>query len=406
MMEWKKAWGYLPIDFQTQIGAIENVTQCVRLWNNVSGDSVKLKFSNRFGEEPLVVSKVAIRTEAGLTEAGVDPHVLTTVTFFGEKVLTLQPGAEAYSDAIPLPVTAGQELRVFCYFEKLSHIHCAAASWSRESWSTSFMQGDTISQMAACTNEALKSCRQTKELFPFVGASPVDYDVAVGLSGVYVETKDPVREITLFGDSITHMSYYADALMRALYQKYPETIAVTNCGYGGNRMLRDASYAKDQPGHGACAGIAGIKRFEQNLYEDNNPDAVFVLLGTNDLMHPYFFERMEELPTVEALCDGLKAMASIAHQHHTKIYFGTVPPMNHGEYFLGEEGERRRLQYNAWIASQKVSDGYFDFAAALGDSAVADRLKEGVHIGDWLHPNQAGGEIMTKTALENCALFT
>ena len=35
-MEWKTSWSYLPVDYETSIGTIENITQRTVFWNNLS----------------------------------------------------------------------------------------------------------------------------------------------------------------------------------------------------------------------------------------------------------------------------------------------------------------------------------------------------------------------------------
>ena len=64
--------------------------------------------------------------------------------------------------------------------------------------------------------------------------------IIFGFTEIQVLTDSNVREILLFGDSLTHMSFYSDALAERLYRKYPGKVSVINGGICGNRVLRDA----------------------------------------------------------------------------------------------------------------------------------------------------------------------
>ena len=57
-----------------------------------------------------------------------------------------------------------------------------------------------------------------------------------GFTGLQVYTKDTVKAIAAFGDSITHMSYVTNALSKRLFREYPGQVTLLNCGIGGNRL--------------------------------------------------------------------------------------------------------------------------------------------------------------------------
>lgn len=47
-MEWKTTWSYLLIDYNSSIGTIENLTQRTVFRNNLSGEKIRIRFSNLF----------------------------------------------------------------------------------------------------------------------------------------------------------------------------------------------------------------------------------------------------------------------------------------------------------------------------------------------------------------------
>lgn len=101
-----------------------------------------------------------------------------------------------------------------------------------------------------------------------------------GIFQIEVNTKEDVKTIVTFGDSITHDSKWAAPLAQNLYSKYPAKVSLINYGISGNRLLFDS-----EPNY--FFGDAGIKRFEKDVFENNNKvDLVIVLEGTNDIVHP------------------------------------------------------------------------------------------------------------------------
>ena len=388
-MKWKTAWSYLPVNFATTIGTIENITQRTYFWNNINGNKIKIQFNNRFSDENIVFEKVTIaRKKEGKLED------ITTITYKGEEKIEISAGAEFFSDEIEFQTMAGIDLVISCYIKERTNVKCACANWARGNWYTKYiLDGDYTEQ------ENIEGV-ESYSIYDFIGGEQNKYDVIVGISDICIYTKDNIQTIALFGDSITHMSYYSNALMKKLYKEYEGRIVVLNRGYGGNRVLKDASYVEDIPGHGVCAGIAGIARFENDVFGIEQPDYVFLLEGVNDLMHPYLFHRMEELPCTKELEEAFRKFAEIAHEKGSKIYFSTIMPLKSDVYDFGEEGERIRKEFNSWLLKCEVADGIFDFAKYMKDENERMCLKSDVHIGDGLHPNEKGGEIMAKIAIK------
>ena len=63
MGEWKKAWGYLPANWGTEIGTVENTTQKLWLRNNLNGKEVRVKFSNLYDTQPYVMEHGFVRSD-------------------------------------------------------------------------------------------------------------------------------------------------------------------------------------------------------------------------------------------------------------------------------------------------------------------------------------------------------
>lgn len=388
-MSWYTSWSYLPINYNTTIGTVENITQRTFFRNNINGTRVKLKFSNRYGKEPLILEKVVIGQKTG--EKITEP---LKVTRQGRERIVIAPGEEFFSDETDWQIEAGTEVVLSVYIKERTNVQSACSTWQAKSWHTVYGENGDFTEQEQFPE------KESREVYPYVEADVNKANIVVGVSAICLFSSEDVKTVALFGDSITHMSYFADAFSEKIYREHPGKVTILNRGIGGNRVLHDATYAAGMPGEGACFGKAAITRFEQDVYETEQPEYVLMLEGVNDMMHPEFFGIMQEAVTAQQLADGVKGIIETAHRHGSKIYLGTVMPFGNDEMPGCPLGEQVREAFNAWIRTQKLADGIFDFDKALQDSDRPKYLQEGLHIGDGLHPNGAGGEVMAMTVLK------
>jgi lysophospholipase L1-like esterase len=170
--------------------------------------------------------------------------------------------------------------------------------------------------------------------------------------------------------------------------------AIIRRGIGGNRVLREYKHRIKKHW-----GVAGIKRFEHTLDTSVGADAVIVLHGINDIIHPGVANPicpMSELPTAEELIEGYRTYIEIAHRLGFKIYFGTLLPcprcLNDGGY-----REELRCAANEWIRTSGEHDGIIDFETAVQDENDPKGIAREYDSGDHLHPSLAGARKMAHT---------
>ena len=386
-MGWKTAWSYLPINYNTVLGSISNITQRTCFRNNLNGTEIKLKFSNRYGKERLILDDVVLgKKKRGRTFIGDS----TAVTYEGNRRIVLQPGEEYYSDVIHLTVSDQEDLVLSVYVKETTDISCVCCTWYAKSWNTRYgMDGNyTLDQEFMEVDGT--------EVYPALKDDPNVANHIFGVTEIKIDTEDDVKTVALFGDSITHMSYYSDALIERLYQSYPGKIAVLNRGIGGNRLLQDYTRTDIVPGNGALFGTAGIERFLPNVYGEELPDYVIVLIGVNDIMHPYVFNHLEERMTLQGYKEGIGQLIETAHRNGSKLFLGTITPFKQIEIDWFKEAEELRQRANDWIRKQSLSDGVIDFDMAVRDKERPEYLIENCHTGDGLHPNAEGGRKMAE----------
>lgn len=386
-MEWKTTWSYLPINYNTVIGTVENITQRTFIRNNLTGNRIKIKFSNLYSDEQLLLEKVVIG------ELKPDNQLIenfSTITYQGESKIAIGPGEEFYSDELVWEITAGTEIVVSIYVKASTNIQSACSTWAARSWHTIYaLEGNH-------TLEQNMEAKKSEEIYPYVQADANKANIIFGLSEIKILTIEKVKTVALFGDSITHMSYYSDALIERAYSKYPGTLTILNRGIGGNRLLHDATFFPEMPGEGKCFGKAGIERFKQDVYSTDLPESIIILEGVNDMMHPYVFKHPDEIVSAKDLENAVESLVRTAHEMGSQVYLGTVTPFRNNEMEWLADSEKVREEFNQWIREQKVADGVIDFDQIICSTDNPEYIREGFHIGDGLHPNTEGGKAMSE----------
>lgn len=384
-MDWKMTWSYLPVNHSICVGTISNTTMRGFFKNNLKGDKLRIRFSNLYSNSPLIFDHVTIgkrKRDSSIIEG------LKTVTYQGKGLIKIEPNMEFFSDEIELAIDHTEDIVLSIYIKDRTDVYSVCSTWSAKSWYTTYGYGKDYTM----DNE-----------FPETGNYDVyttlQYDVnranhIFGISSIEVLTDCNVRTIALFGDSITHMSYYSDVLTDRIIEAYPGQATIVNRGLGGNRLLHNYTPMPEIPSGGTIFGSAGIDRFENDLYQGSTPDYVVVLIGINDLSHPYFFNRHNEKITLDQYKKAIHKLIETAHSKGSKIMIGTIIPFKKDELPWFKEVESLRQDINQWIREQKESDGVIDFDLAIRDKEDQEKIHDSCHIGDGIHPNDEGGRRM------------
>lgn len=397
MGEWKTSWSYLPINYGTGIGTAENVTQRTVFWNNLSGDKIRLKFSNIYGTKPLLFEKVMIAQKEQKKEKITG---FATVKKDNSERICIEPGMEFYSDEIEWSIKAGTEIIVSVYIKEAKAVQSACSNLSGKSWSTVYSKKEGCYVTEQFFEEI--SCL---EKFPKLLQYPDPNMILIGIQEIQIFTEQNPKQMVMFGDSIIHMSLFTDAVMKHLYKEKPGEITVLNRGISGNRILHAPLHVEHIPGNGSIYGEAAIRRFEKDCFADGVPEYIIFLEGVNDMIFPEWFGMSEETIKTADLEAAIIRMAELAHEKGSEFWIGTILPYQEPENPVCPKAEYIREELNQWIREQKITDGFFDFDGVLADHNNRSCLKETVHIGDWIHPNEEGGEMMAEEILKHFSLL-
>ncbi len=395
---------------------------------HISGDTARIRLSNRYGTVPVTFRDVYLgqqvpgtdtlpaglgvpplptsvtnfpgqlvsaATLAGAVQgAAVVPGSNKPVTFAGAGSITIAPGQDAYSDPIAFPVQALHNLVVSFYLPTFT----GAA--------TQHTIGNQINYLA------LGDVSNANPVLPIGSAPFVPNGISYYfLSGVNVVGGLAARTVVSLGDSITDglMSTinanhrYPDALARRLQASpYYRDVSVLNEGVAGQRVLYDN------------IGPSTLHSLDLNVL--SRPDVKYVIVesGINDLANPPFIGipgRHPEPISAQQVIDGMQQIIDDAHAHGVKVYATTITPSGNlanparglFETYSLPEVVAKRHAVNDWIRTSGAADAVIDFDALLRDPLNPDSLNPVYASVDNLHPNDAGYALMGNSI--NLSLF-
>ena len=333
---------------------VEAVTLTQTALVTATGVRIRLRLSNAYGDQPIVVGRVT---------AGHDGRTVD-VTFDGAPDVTLPPGAAWLSDPVALPVSALDKVAVSIAYPQ-------------------------------ATSLPTHQVRQTMRGANGIESAPLRLGAL--LSGIEVETTAPAGVIVAFGDSITE----GTGSLPAGPGSWPERLAarlveagrpwaVVNAGIGGNRLLNQGS------------GPSGLERLDPDVLMVSGGRCLILLEGINDIGRPTGPAYAHQAITADDLIAGYRQVIARAHAAGFKVVLATIPPFEGANYFT-PAGETIRQAANAWLRNSSEIDRVVDFDAVLRDPLSPLRLLPAYHSGDWLHPSDAGYQAMAEAVpLNGC----
>ncbi len=363
---WVATWGaspVAPLPANTTNPGFTNQTVRLIVHTSVGGSEVRVRLSNAFGNDSLVVgaAHIALRSRDAGNGAGHRPgaHVQRLRVDHhspgrarrqrqrqAERAGAIRPGGE------PLPARP----------HRASHM---------------------------APRRPRDELRLTARRLHADAQMPVDHTVASWfyLTDVEVKaTRDTLAIVTL-GDSITD----GTASTTDANHRWPNLLAerlaarhlkltVVDQGIGGNRILHD------------LAGPNALARFDRDVLAQSGVGYVTVLLGINDIGRSGTGQPPQPVSADEIIA-GHRQMVMRAHQLGLKIFGCTLTPYEGAAYFSAE-GEAKREAVNKFIRTSGAYDGVIDFDAAVHDPSHPTRFLGTYDSGDHLHPNDAGYQAM------------
>jgi lysophospholipase L1-like esterase len=343
---------------------------------SVGGDRVRVKISNTFGSDSMVIG--AAHVARRVTGARIDRASDRRLTFSGIDHVTIPAGALVVSDPVALDVRALSDLAISLYVPQPT----AATTMHVMALQTSYLAAGTGDTTAAAD---------------LPGAAPrTSWEL---VTGVDVSTRGG-GAVVAFGDSITDgANSTVDANLRwpnvlaSRLQARPDTsrLGVIDQGIIGNRILHPT-----EPQFENLFGPAGLARFDRDAVAQAGVEYVIVLLGINDIGHPGSSAPASEEVTAEEIEAGLVQFVERGHERGIKVFGATLTPFENTTLvgFFSPDKEVKRQAVNRWIRTAGKFDGVIDFDAAIRDPGHPARILPAFDGGDHLHPSDAGQRAM------------
>jgi len=370
--EWVASWSaspHAPLGTEGPFAAAsyDNVTLSQILRVSEGGERVRVRFTNRYGPGPLAIgaARIVRIDDAGAEIAGTS----RMLTFGGEAGAVIPRGAPFASDAVDLSLPDLSRLKVEFYLPEATG-PCTCHLTGMDELAVS-PPGNHVGQVWEPVSTA-----QHRAF----------------LHVVEVDSPDALGTIVAFGDSITDgvgstpgaNRRWPDILANRLQQAGQEW-AVANAAISGNRVL--------SPGMGEAA----LARFDEDVLSLPGVRYLIVFEGVNDIGQRFGMRSggpqipgLDQPPiTPEQMIAGFEQLVQRAHAKGIKVIASPIGPYKGASYW-SEEGEAARQVVNEWILTSGVFDGVVRFDTAFADPGDPQAMREGYHMGDFLHGTDAG----------------
>jgi lysophospholipase L1-like esterase len=330
---------------------------------SIGGDSLRVRFSNEYSQSAVTLKQVQIALSLG--QSTIDESSAKTLLFDNKPEVIMQPGTAVTSDALAFALLPRADVSITIFFGETS----ADVTGHPGSRTTSYLiEGDQINK--AELTDAVKT------------------DHWYVISGIDVKAPAEAGAVAILGNSITDgrgsgtnkQNRWPDILSESLLAN-PATqmVGVLNQGIGGNCVLKQ------------CLGPSALNRFESDVLNQHGVRWLIVLEGVNDLGQTR--DSTHAMKVADDLIAAYESMIVQAHQHQIKVYGATILPFGKSFYYT-DFREPARQKVNNWVRNSQQFDAVIDFDKLMRDPNDTIVLLPNVHTGDFLHPNEAGYQLM------------
>ncbi len=367
---WLDAWGASYISkvvnwTNRSVPTFNNSTLRENMFAKLGGTQVRVKFTDRFATNPVVIGEAHVALRSGTTGTSIQPGTDHALTFDGTNGLTLAIGEERWSDPVNLTVTQFQDVTISIYLPqsfKPSTFH--------------FDVGKTQYYVSGnhCGDPSLGSL------------SPTGQGRTFFVSGLQVMAPANSRIIVALGDSITDgacadnnaNSAWPDVFATRLPALPDGTpVGVVNMGIGSNRLMSTNA-----------GGPPAISRLDEDVLSRSNVSHLILLEGVNDISY-------EHAPSQDLIA-AYQQIIDRAHAKGIRVFGATILPIGNSVK-NSTSNEATRQAVNTWIRGSGQFDAVLDFEQVVRDSdsnplQILTNLTCGSFPAccDFVHPNSQG----------------
>ncbi|MFF7799628.1 SGNH/GDSL hydrolase family protein [Streptomyces olivaceus] len=395
---WTGIWAAAPTGAPASADvAFEDQTLRQVVHTSIAGDRLRVRLTNEFGDEPLVIGEAHLaRRATGGSGAGTEPGSDRVLRFGGRTSLTLTAGTARWSDPVPLRVPADSDLVVSVHLPRRTR----ATTVHSDAHQHAYVAAGNV------TGEPDVEVVSTNTSWHFLSGVAADTARAGRHSGAVAILGSSTTDGT--GSTADANRRWPDQFARRLRESPRRgPLGVLNGGLGGNRLLHDANPIPGTPAEEFAAyhGESGLNRFDRDVLDQPGLRYAVVALGINDILQPGLLAPADEEVTTAELIAGHRQLTARAHARGIRIFGATltafkgiVPPPDLPVEDIPdfEPLEAKRQGLNHWIRTTRAYDGLIDFDAATRDPGDPQRLNPEYDSGDHLHQNDAGMAAMAE----------
>ena len=351
--------------------AHNTLRQFVRV--SIGGGLVRFRFSNAYGNSPVVIQSAGLARAAGPLGTGeIDGASSRALRFRGAPGAVLPPGGVLYSDPLAFDLPPLGAVAVSVHFGAISSTVITSHGGSR---TTSFIQnGDAVS---AAT---MSGATRTDRWYLITGLEVLAPAASSGTVAVIGDSITDGRGSTTNGND-RWTDFLADRLAGNAATAH---VAVGNLGIGATGV-----------------GLAQ-ERFRRDIVDQNGARWAVIFIGVNDIGG----SSAAPATIVNNVVAAYSNMAAQARARGLKVYGATITPFGGSGYYSADH-ETARQSINQWIRTTAVTSGVYDacidFDAAVRDPANPVNLLPAYNA-DNLHITPAGYSAMADAV--DLALFT
>lgn len=362
MNKFKSVFGYKTKNYTLTKIFLHGTGQIVKFKTANSSKKLRILLTNKYSPKYIRVRSMKIIING----------VKYPVTLNNKKRFKVAKDSEIYSDEINVLEDDYDEIKINTKFGFLSQAYSA---------------GDFNATSQACArhygifNRTVNLGIRTKAI------NKPHLQISVLIKQVEVMS-DKAKSVIWLGDSLTNHAYYTQAIQnRIIEDDYP--VSIVNAGQSGNRLLKDGRLLLEN-----IFGISTLKRVEDDVFKNNNPDAVVVAVGVNDLIHPATNVSAEEMPQTYEMIDGYLQLLEVIKSHDSQAIITTITPFNGYKNNVLPEAEVVRQEVNKWIRNQTDFDWVFDLDKIVKDKDDQTWLAPVFRGDDNLHFLDEGGQVI------------
>ena len=332
---------------------------------SIGGDSLRVKFSNKFSSKPVTMKSVHIAVS--LDSSAIDLSTDKGLSFNGNPEVTIEPGKAVTSDPFGFSLKPGSNVTITIYYGETSP-------------DVTGHPGSRTTSYIVPGNEVTAA--------DFTNAAKTDHWYTI--NGIDVVAPETAAAVAVLGNSITDgrgsgtnkQNRWPDELAKRLREN-PATqeVAVLNEGIGGNCVLR------------SCLGPSAISRFDRDILNQSGIRWLIILEGINDIGGSRGAEGADRV--AKGLIDAYEKMIDLAHAKGIRVYGATMTPFG-GSFYDSPDHQKAWETVNKWIRTSGRFDAVIDLAKAMSDPNNPTHLIPAGDSGDHLHPSEAGHRMMAE----------